>query len=727
LGALSWVLFCGCTSWKDYIHNGYKVGPEYQRPVAPLAKQWIDANDSAVSAARAAQGDSDQWWCVFNDPILTGLIADAAKQNVDLRTACWRMVEARTQRDIVAGSLFPQTQQLNAAYQRRAISETQRNVFRQQRFFDQFDVGATLAWELDFWGGFRRAVESADATFEASVENYHGALILLLANVAGTYAQIRTLDEQLDAARRNVAIEQGSLEIAKDRFRNGVTTQLDVEQATSILDQTQAAIPLLEISRRQAANQLCVLLGHPPADIEKRLGGRRAIPLPPPQVVIGIPADLLCRRPDIRSAERAAAAQSAQIGVADANLYPHISINGTIGFQSSNFSQLFDQHSLAGNVGPSFQWNVLNYGRLANNVKLQDAKFQELAYQYQSTVLAAEQEAENALTAFLKSQVRVTYVVQGVDATKRSVDLALAQYQEGTVGFDRVYVLEQTLAQLEDQAASSQGAVAQNLILLYRALGGGWQTPACAPCPVQESTTRKAAAGETSGKRPAAKGGSEEEAGKVPPRPLPAAKPQAEKPIEKPIEKPVEEPAEKPIARPSEKLLENPPEKPLQEPQAKTEDQRPKTQDPRLLDTDASNDRSADSAAAGTVNGKANRNKTEFAEPELKQVPVEEPVKKSAPTAEQILLPAPQPPEIKRLPPVTSRQPSLRREESPASAKMHKEEPAPRAATKAVGLVQQRPNSQRPGIAVIVEEQGSAPLAPIPPPVPMAKVVEGRW
>jgi NodT family efflux transporter outer membrane factor (OMF) lipoprotein len=262
--------------------------------------------------------------------------------------------------------------------------------------------------------------------------------------------------------------------LAQVKFENGATTRLDVTQGESNLAQTQATIPPLEAARRQAANQLCILMALPPRDIEQILG-TRTIPSAAPTVAAGIPADLLRRRPDVRRAERQLAAQSAQIGVAESELYPHFSITGTIFYDAQTFKDLFNPNSLAGSVGPSFRWDILNYGRLVNGVRVQDAQFQELALQYQNLVLQANAEAENAIVGFLQAQQQVKYLATSAQAAVQSLGLVRQQYTEGKTDFNRVLNVEQLLTQQEDQLAVAQGGVAQNLVSLYKALGGGWQ------------------------------------------------------------------------------------------------------------------------------------------------------------------------------------------------------------------------------------------------------------
>jgi NodT family efflux transporter outer membrane factor (OMF) lipoprotein len=350
------------------------------------------------------------------------------------------------------------------------------------RFYNQWDYGFKLAWELDFWGRFRRAIEAANASLDASIENYDAVLVTLLGDVATYYVQLRTFQQRIEYAKDNVKLQRETLKIVEARFKAGTTTKLDVVQARSTLEQTEAQIPELEISLRQANNQLCILLGIPPQELQARLGPA-PIPTAPAEVAAGIPADLLRRRPDVRRAERQAAAQSAQIGVAEADFYPYISINGTIGYSAEQFKNLFRTNALAGSIGPSFQWNILNYGRILNNVRFQDAKFQELVAAYQNTVLSASQDVESGLVTFLRAQERTKFQAASVADAEEAVKVALQQYQAGTIDFTRVTQLEQALVLLQDTLAQARGEIALGLIQVYRALGGGWEIRlgACEP------------------------------------------------------------------------------------------------------------------------------------------------------------------------------------------------------------------------------------------------------
>jgi NodT family efflux transporter outer membrane factor (OMF) lipoprotein len=285
---------------------------------------------------------------------------------------------------------------------------------------------------------------------------------------------MRTTEQRIKYFEDNVRVQRETLTIVDARFKASTISELDLDQARSTLAATEAAIPELEISLRQTINQLCVLLGMPPEELRARLGPG-GIPTAPPDVVVGIPADLLRRRPDVRAAERQLAAQCALIGVAQTQFYPAISITGSYGYAAQNLGHLFEPAALTGSVGPTFQWNLLNYGRILNNVRLQDSKFQELLATYQQSVLTANQDVENGLVTFLRGQVRTRLQQESVDNAKKAVQIALVQYKAGTVDFTTVTQVEQTLVQQEDTLAQAQGEIVSGLIQVYRALGGGWQ------------------------------------------------------------------------------------------------------------------------------------------------------------------------------------------------------------------------------------------------------------
>jgi NodT family efflux transporter outer membrane factor (OMF) lipoprotein len=462
----------GCTtSLRQWWHNGWKVGPNYCPPQAAVSRQWLDAADQRLQATSA---DDQAWWTVFSDPALDRLVQSAYRQNLDLKTAGTRILASRAERGIAVGNLFPQRQTAVADYVHAQIPSGSGFPLPIPSPLNLWATGFNASWELDFWGRFRRAIESADANLGASIEAYHDAVLLLVSEVATNYVQLRTYEQRLEFARRNVEIQVGSLGLAEDRFHNGVVSELDVRQARSNLAQTRALIPPLEAGRRQAGNRLCILLGVPVEDLARQLEPA-PIPQPPLTVAVGIPADLLRRRPDIRRAERLVAAQSAQIGIAEAQLYPQFAINGFIGYAANDLADLFNSKSFVGFIIPTFSWNVLNYGRIRNNVREQQAMLQETVFQYQQTVLTAGREVEDALVGFLQARQQAEFLESGVGEAERSVELVTLQYRGGIVDFNRVFTTQQLLVQQQDQLASTRGNIALNLVQVYRALGGGWR------------------------------------------------------------------------------------------------------------------------------------------------------------------------------------------------------------------------------------------------------------
>jgi NodT family efflux transporter outer membrane factor (OMF) lipoprotein len=456
-----------------------KVGPDFVKPEAEVMPNWLEAG--AYKQITAKSEDYRDWWRSFNDPVLDKLIQNAYQQNLSLRIAGVRVLGARAQLGAAAGQLYPQSQKATGSVQKDRLSVTSPLSGPGTPIsFWSSQVGLTASWEIDFWGKFRRAVESADAGLMAAVSDYDNALVSLTGDVANSYVSLRTLEKRLRIARQNVEVQKKSLQIATARWKGGTTSKRDVEQAQTVLESTEANIPTLEAQLRQTQNALCVLMGMPPSDLGEMLGPKSDIPAPPPQVAVGIPADLMRRRPDIQSAEWKAAAQCAQIGVARANLFPAFSLSGAFGLQASDvapftLANMFDWRSRTASLGPSIQWNFLNYGQITNQVRFQDAKFQELLITYQNTVLQAQQEVENALIGFLKAQQRARKLAEATAAAQRTVDLSVLQYRQGITDFTTVLTAEQSLLTQQDNLALTLGDISNNLVGMYRAMGGGWQ------------------------------------------------------------------------------------------------------------------------------------------------------------------------------------------------------------------------------------------------------------
>jgi NodT family efflux transporter outer membrane factor (OMF) lipoprotein len=467
------------------VMGGCAVGPDYIKPSAFEPQQWLEQEDARITSKAE---DYSQWWTVFNDPVLNTLIEKAYQQNLTLRIAGIRIMEARAELGIAFGNQFPQLQQLRGGYSYSSASENAANTMAADLSYSDVNVGFDAAWELDFWGKFRRAVQSNVASLDASIANYDDFLVALTAEVARAYVQIRTLEQRLFIARENVTVQKRSLRIARVRFEAGEVTELDVMQAITLLKNTEASIPRLEAGLRQSKNALCILLGTTPSDLQDVLGVGVGIPTAPAEVAVGVPAELLRRRPDIRLAELQVAAQSPLVGVAKADLYPHFALFGSIGLRSSDgkstrsggldgssLSDLFEGDSVEFFGGPSVSWDIFNYGRIKNRVRVQDARLQELVVNYQNTVLRAAQEVEDSLVGFLRSQEEEALLSESVKAAKRSVEIAMIQYREGIESYQRVLDTQRAQAEQEDILADTSGSVVLNLIAIYKALGGGWE------------------------------------------------------------------------------------------------------------------------------------------------------------------------------------------------------------------------------------------------------------
>jgi NodT family efflux transporter outer membrane factor (OMF) lipoprotein len=460
-------LAAGCTT----------LGPDFKEPEANVAKEWVEVDDAEITNQPAAH---PEWWTVFNDPVLDELIETARSQNLTLRSAGLRVLQAHAQLGIAVGSKYPQVQQVSGSASRVEISENAAdNIALLENSFAIYNLDFNLTWEIDFWGRFSRMIESAAAQLQANVAVYDTVMVALTAEVANAYVLTRTLEQRIELAEGNVRFQERALRIADVKFRNGAVTELDVQQARTVLNATQALIPVLQTSLRQTKNALGVLLGMVPRAVDGLLVASAPVPVPPAQISVGMPQDLIRRRPDIRQAEWVLAAQSAQIGVAITELYPHFSLGGSIGVATTDIGgkgigDLFETGSVGGLLFGGFTWNVFNYGRLKNNIRFQDARFQELLVDYQNKVLTAQAEVDNAIVAYLRAQVRAKFLARSANAAERSVQLSLLQYREGATDFNSVLLTLTEQFDQQDALSETNGTIATNLITMYKALGGGW-------------------------------------------------------------------------------------------------------------------------------------------------------------------------------------------------------------------------------------------------------------
>jgi NodT family efflux transporter outer membrane factor (OMF) lipoprotein len=456
------------------------VGPDFVKPEAPLRDTWTEIEAPGLSAG---QTDYSNWWRVFDDPVLDNLVEKAYRQNLSLQVAGIRIYEARAQLGIAVGSLYPQQQSVSGDLTTNKLS-TRTDTPYIDNHFNSLSLGFDAAWELDVWGKFRRSVQSGVANLEATVASYDNVLVSLTAEVARTYIVIRTLEKRLAIAEENVRLQAQSLRIADVRFKEGAVSELDVTQARMLLADTQALVPQLASGLRQAQNALAILLGVLPGELKEMLSGPSEIPIAAETVIVDVPNNLLRRRPDIRLTELRIAAQSPQIGIAKADLYPHFTLFGTIGWRSSDatsvsgensLSDIFSEKSLFWSAGPGFSWDILNYGRIRNRVRVEDARLQQLVVTYKNTVLNAQREVEDAMVAFRLAKEEEQFLRESVAAAQRSVMISSLQYKEGLVDYQRVLDSQRFLAIQADRLTEVSGQVGSNLVATYKALGGGWQ------------------------------------------------------------------------------------------------------------------------------------------------------------------------------------------------------------------------------------------------------------
>jgi NodT family efflux transporter outer membrane factor (OMF) lipoprotein len=457
--------------------GGCSVGPNFTRPDVTVNDNWQPKGDPRIATQTAVD---ILWWKAFNDSTLDRLVELSYRQNLPLQVAGLRIVEARAKLGIATGLQYPQQQEAFANVSAIGLSQNAPNVEFFDRHYVNFRVGLDVAWELDLWGKYRRGIQAEADSLVASVADYYSALVSLTAEAARTYAEIRTWEVLIELARDNVKIQEEGLRLAESRFRNGATSELDVTQATTQVESTRASIPQLQIGLQQARNALSTLLGQPTGAVDALLGGPKEIPKAPAKVAVSVPAEMLRRRPDIRSAELIAAAQCARIGVAKADLYPSFTLFGTIGLHTSNKSSGGATYNpgdgLFYDAGPRINWPFFNYGRIENAVRVEDARLQQLLVGYKHTVLVAAQEVEDALAGFLNAQDATGYQQNSVKAAQRSVEIAVTQYREGAVDFQRVLDAQRSLLQEQNSLAHTRSSVATSLIALYKALGGGWES-----------------------------------------------------------------------------------------------------------------------------------------------------------------------------------------------------------------------------------------------------------
>jgi multidrug efflux system outer membrane protein len=448
--------------------TGCKVGPNFQPPQTPVPPGWVGPLPPPAPTERSLA----QWWTVFNDPTLTALEDQAVASNLDLKVAEARIRQARASRQIAVSGIGP-TVNATGSYTR---GQTPGFAGRSGPTGDEYRAGFDASWELDIFGGVRRNIEAADADLQATIEFRRGVLVTLMAEVAVNYIDIRTFQQGIVIAEENLKAQQHTAELTRQRFTGGFVSALDVANAEAQVATTASQIPLLEQSEQQAIYSLSVLLGREPGALLNELTPPATIPAGPPEVPVGVPAALLQRRPDIRQAEAQIHAATARIGVATADLFPRISLSAAAGTQGNKFASLTDWVNGFWSLGPTATWTLFATGRVRAAIELQKAFEEETLITYRQTVLGALQEVENALIASAKEQEHRQALVDAVAANHRAVELSTTLYTQGETDFLNVLQAQRALFLSQDALVQSTRTVSTNLVALYKALGGGWQS-----------------------------------------------------------------------------------------------------------------------------------------------------------------------------------------------------------------------------------------------------------
>lgn len=447
------------------------VGPDYRPPDLSAPAAWNNQAGEGNGAAANGAETADKWWSTLNDPELTSLIERAIAGNLDLKKARARVHEARAQRGVAQAGSFPTLGATGSATRSRSSEETgtgETGVL--------YSAGFDAAWELDVFGGVRRSVEAADATLQATQESLHDVLVTLLAEVALNYTEARTWQARIAAAEANLKTQEETFQLTSWRQQAGLSDDLAVRQARYNLENTRSQLPALRAGLEEAQNRIAVLLGEQPGKVHGELSERKPIPVTSAGIALGVPADALRNRPDVRKAERELAAQTAKIGVATADLYPKFRLNGSIGVDSTLIGRLFTSGTYSWSFGPQITWTLFDGGAIRRNIEAQTALQEQYRITYEAAVLAALEEAENAIRAYVEEQIRRKSLIEATRAAEEAARLAKLKYQAGLTDFSTVLDAERSLLTFQDSLAQSEGAITSNLIKLYKSLGGGWKS-----------------------------------------------------------------------------------------------------------------------------------------------------------------------------------------------------------------------------------------------------------
>ena len=448
--------------------SGCMVGPNYQ---APESEKAVEIEVPEYPEIFYSHADFSRWWDIFNDPTLTSLIDRAEQGNLDLKIAIARIKEARAAAGIVSAELFPSVDADGSVDWRKESENVNPLATSNQT---EYTLSADAGWEIDLFGRIRRSMEAATADFQVSREDFNNVLITIRAEVAGTYLQLRTFQAQQETTLKNIQAQKSMLNLTMVRFENGLASKLDVAQAGRILANTKSELPVIRTGLAQTITSLSVLLGEPSGKLRIELQTADPVPLPPAEVTVGIPAESIRQRPDIRRAERQLAAQTARIGVATADLYPSFSLTGYLGISSLSTGSLFDSDSQIYGIGPTLRWNIFDMGRVRNQIAVEDARTEQALHNYELTMLQAIKEVEDRLNGYHEQRIRMAALAESVKASQEALKMSTKLYKDGLSGFQDVLDAQRSLLAAESNLDATRGDISIQLVGLYKALAGGW-------------------------------------------------------------------------------------------------------------------------------------------------------------------------------------------------------------------------------------------------------------
>jgi len=456
-------LFAGCNA----------VGPDYKQPDLFPKGAWHAPMQEGLAQTPSAPEQLAQWWTVLNDPVLTDLIFCAVQNNLEVKLALERIRQYRLLKAIEATDKLPAVNASGGASWAGTSNENGTGTVSKS-----YNAGLDASWEIDLFGRIQRSIEAADASLAAKQEAWRDALVSLVADLAGSYIDVRTAQIRLHVVNQSIASQTESFQLTQWQNQAGLTDELDVHQARYSLESAKAQIPALESTLAEAMNRVAVLSGLAPGTLNNKLTDPRPLPRLPPAIAVGLPVDALRRRPDIREAEYELIAQTAQVGVATAGLYPDLTLSGSIGVNALNPAELIDNaldpSHWARSLAASLSHTLFDAGSIRKHIAVQSSLQEQALIQYETTILSALEEVENALIAYAKEQIRLDHLSVAAEQARIAEDLAKKKYESGLIDFSTVLTSQQTVLSYESDLATSQGTCVSNLITLYKVLGGGW-------------------------------------------------------------------------------------------------------------------------------------------------------------------------------------------------------------------------------------------------------------